>query len=208
MRQDNADLRLTETGYQIGLVDEERYALYRRKKNFIDSERRRLQKNRFLPGDKINRQLTAWGTAPLQHPVSAEELLRRPEVTYRRLLDFEGRQPPQMPPGTFNEVENQVKYSGYIKKHQRAVERAAYHHEKVIPDDFDYDKAIHLSAGTAETVPNTSYTVDRPPVWRITQPISPCYCFISEQPGLIREKRKKRNIKTGILRRARNEQEK
>lgn len=197
LRQDNADLRLTETGYQIGLVDEERYALYRRKKNFIDSERRRLQKNRFLPGDKIDRQLTAWGTAPLQHPVSAEELLRRPEVTYRRLLDFEGRQPPQMPPGTFNEVENQVKYSGYIKKQQRTVERAAYHHEKVIPDDFDYDKAIHLSAEARQKLSRTRpYTVGQAARMEGITPadISMLLLYL-EQPGLIREKRKKEEYK-------------
>ncbi|HHW73734.1 MAG TPA: tRNA uridine-5-carboxymethylaminomethyl(34) synthesis enzyme MnmG [Firmicutes bacterium] len=146
LRQDNADLRLTKTGYRIGLVDEERYRLYRQKKDFIDGERRRLQKTRYLPGGELDRQLTAWGSAPLQHPLSAEELLRRPEIGYRRLLDFEGIRPPRLAPGAIDEVENQVKYSGYIKKQQRAVEREARHHEKKIPPNFDYERALHLSA--------------------------------------------------------------
>lgn len=146
LRQDNADLRLTETGYRIGLVSEERCALYRRKKEFIDSERRRLRERQFLPGREFDRHLVSWGSTPLQHPVSAEELLRRPEISYRRLLDFEKITPPRLPPGTINEVENQVKYSGYIEKQQRALERTARQVEKTIPADFNYDKAVHLSA--------------------------------------------------------------
>ena len=146
LRQDNADLRLTEKGYRIGLVSEERYALYRQKKEFIESELRRLQKIRFQPGEEMDRQLGAWGSAPLQHSLPAEELLRRPEISYRRLLDFEKIALPQLPPGSVEEVENQIKYSGYIEKQQRAVERAARHYEKKIPVDFDYARAAHLSA--------------------------------------------------------------
>ena len=146
LRQDNADLRLTEIGYRIGLVDEERYALYRRKKEYIEGERRRLREKQFQPGGEIDRLLASRGSAPLQHAITAEELLRRPEISYWRLLNFERITPPPLPPGTLNEVENQVKYSGYIEKQQRAVERTARQLEIKIPPDFDYSKAVHLSA--------------------------------------------------------------
>ncbi|HPU01624.1 MAG: tRNA uridine-5-carboxymethylaminomethyl(34) synthesis enzyme MnmG [Firmicutes bacterium] len=145
LRQDNADLRLTEIGRRIGLVDDERYAVYRRKKEFIESERRRLRERLFRP-EEINPLLESLGSAPLQQPISAEELLRRPEISYGRLLEFEGITPPPLPPGTLSEVENQVKYSGYIEKQQRAVERTARQMEMVIPPDFDYSKAVHISA--------------------------------------------------------------
>ncbi len=146
LRQDNADLRLTETGYRVGLVSEERYTLYRRKKDFIDKERQRLQEKRYHPGGAMDRQLESWGSAPLQHPLSAEELLRRPEISYHRLLEIENAALPPLSPGTLSEVENQVKYSGYIEKQQRALERTERHLGKVIPEDFDYDRAAHLSA--------------------------------------------------------------
>lgn len=146
LRQDNADLRLTEKGYRIGLVSKARHALYRKKKEFIEREQLRLRKTRYYPGGGLDRRLADWGSAPLQHPLTAEELLRRPEISYHRLLDYEQTVPSGLPPGTFNEVENQVKYSGYIEKQQRAVERTARHLEKKIPADFDYAGAAHLSA--------------------------------------------------------------
>lgn len=146
LRQDNADLRLTERGRRIGLVSSEREELYRQKKEFIASERRRLQEKRYYPGMEINRLLVSWGSAPLQQPLAAEELLRRPEIRYRRLLELDGATLPALPPGTLNEVENQVKYSGYIEKQKRSVEKTARHYEKRIPPGFDYAGAVHLSA--------------------------------------------------------------
>ena len=189
LRQDNADLRLTEIGYQIGLVDEERYSRYRQKREFIDSELRRLRKVRFLPGSKMDRQLPAWGSAPLQHPLSAEELLRRPEVSYRQLLQFEGRELPRLAPGTKSEVENQVKYSGYIKKQQRAVEKAERHQDKIIPRDFDYEKAVHLSAEArqklAQARPRTLGGAAR--VEGVTPADISMLLLYLERPGLIRK---------------------
>lgn len=146
LRQDNADLRLTGRGRRIGLVSSKRYELYRLKKEFIGKERRRLQERRYYPGAEINGRLAGWGSAPLQQSLTAEELLRRPEIRYHRLLELEGITPPSLPPGTLNEVENQVKYSGYIEKQQRAVEKTARHYEKKIPPGFDYARAVHLSA--------------------------------------------------------------
>ena len=190
LRQDNADLRLTETGYRIGLADEERHHRCRQKKDFIDRERRRLRETRHLPGGALDRQLAAWGSAPLQHPLSAEEVLRRPEVSYRRLLKFEGNQPPPAP-GTMNEVENQVKYSGYIKKQQRAVERAERHQEKPIPEDFDYESAVHLSAEARQKLararPDTVGRAAR--VEGVTPADISMLLLYLERPGLIKKRR-------------------
>ena len=190
LRQDNADLRLTETGYRIGLAGEERYHRYRQKKDFIDRERRRLRETRHLPGGALDRQLAAWGSAPLQHPLSAEEVLRRPEVSYRRLLDLEGKQPRPPVPGTMNEVENQVKYSGYIKKQQRAVERAERHREKPIPEDFDYARAVHLSAEARQKLarvrPDTVGRAAR--VEGVTPADISMLLLYLERPGLIKKR--------------------
>ncbi len=190
LRQDNADLRLTELGCRIGLVDQERRNLYRQKREYIDSERRRLQKSRFLPGGEMERQLAAWGSAPLQHPVTAEELLRRPEIGYRQLLDFAGIEPPPLAPGTISEVENQVKYSGYIQKQQRAVERAARHHEKKIPPGFDYERAVHLSAEARQKLararPDTVGQASR--MEGVTPADISMLLLYLERPGLIAKK--------------------
>ncbi|MEW5784382.1 MAG: tRNA uridine-5-carboxymethylaminomethyl(34) synthesis enzyme MnmG, partial [Bacillota bacterium] len=145
LRQDNADLRLTEQGYALGLVDEERYRAYRRKKEYIEAELIRLEQTRYKPGDALEKQLSAWGSAPLQHPVSAQELIRRPELSYRAFLEWEGRPAPELPPGTENELENRIKYAGYIAKQEQAVERAARLYNRAIPPEFDYSKANNIS---------------------------------------------------------------
>ena len=179
LRQDNADLRLTEIGYRIGLVDEERYALYRRKKEYIEGERRRLREKQFQPGGEIDRLLASRGSAPLQHAITAEELLRRPEISYRRLLNFERITPPPLPPGTLNEVENQVKYSGYIEKQQRAVERTARQLEIKIPPISITARRCTSRRRRARSWPGRGpIPWARPPGWRGSLPqTSPCCCF-------------------------------
>lgn len=190
LRQDNADLRLTAIGCRLGLAGDERRALYLQKKDFIDNERRRLREKRYLPGGRIEKPLARWGSAPLQHPLTAEELLRRPEVSYRRLLDFEGIEPPPLPPGALSEVENQVKYSGYIQKQQRAVERAERHHDKKIPEHFAYEKALHLSAEARQKLararPGTVGQASR--MEGVTPADISMLLLYLKRPGLIREK--------------------
>ena len=85
------------------------------------------------------------GLGPAQHPVTAQELIRRPEISYRSFLEWEGRPLPDLPPGTLNELESRIKYAGYITKQEQAVERTARLHDKKIPPDFDYHKANNLS---------------------------------------------------------------
>jgi tRNA uridine 5-carboxymethylaminomethyl modification enzyme len=146
LRQDNADLRLTETGYQIGLVDGRRYELFQQKKEFLEKELERLKGMNLTPGGAIDRQLALWKSAPLQHPVSAEELIRRPEISYRSFLAWEKKTAPDLPPGTLSELENQIKYAGYIAKQEQEVARSSRLHDKIIPEDFDYALAVNLSA--------------------------------------------------------------
>ncbi len=145
LRQDNADLRLTETGCQLGLVDGRRYDLFKQKKEFIEKELLRLRGVNLTPGGPIDRQLSEWKSSPLQHPVTAEELIRRPEISYRDFLAWEEKAAPELPPGTLNELENQIKYAGYITKQEQEVARSSRLHDKVIPTDFDYTKAVSLS---------------------------------------------------------------
>ncbi len=145
LRQDNADLRLTETGRLLGLVSDEHYGLYRVKAVFIGEELDRLQKIRHNPGSEIESFLAARGSAPLQQPLTALELIRRPEIDYLSYLAWENRKLPELPPGTAKELENQIKYAGYIAKQEQIIAKTARMQERKIPPDFDYSKAKNLS---------------------------------------------------------------
>ncbi len=145
LRQDNADLRLSEKSRDIGLIDEERYRLHLVKKTFIEREMERLKKIRHNPGSAVEDFLKNRGSAAIKQPVSALELIRRPEIDYRSYLAWENREIPELPQGTLTELESQIKYAGYIAKQQQVVEKTARMHDRPIPVDFDYQKATNLS---------------------------------------------------------------
>ncbi len=145
LRQDNADLRLTEKSRLLGLVDEERYQLHLAKKLFIESELERLGKIRHNPGSDIEEFLIENKSSSPKQPLSALELIRRPEISYTAYLRWENRSVPDLPRGTVDELDNQIKYAGYIAKQGIMVEKTARLHDKPIPENFDYRKAKNIS---------------------------------------------------------------
>ncbi|NLW38058.1 MAG: tRNA uridine-5-carboxymethylaminomethyl(34) synthesis enzyme MnmG [Peptococcaceae bacterium] len=150
LRQDNADLRLTEKGYQIGLVTPERYKSFERKKKLIDAEKERLERTVVPVTEEVKRILAEMQTAPIpQQGSSLAGLLRRPEMTYEKILQLPLEHPP-LPEEVREQVEIQVKYEGYIKKQEAQVERFRRLEEKKIPDDLDYNKVRGLSAEARE----------------------------------------------------------
>lgn len=143
LRHDNADARLMETGYKLGLLNKAGYQGFCRKKTLIEKEIERLMKTRVKP-HAVNDNLTALGTSPLTEDASLEQLLKRPEVTY----DFINRTAP--PPDRISaevcrEIEINVKYEGYIKRQIEMAERIKRAEERRIPEDTNYSSINGLS---------------------------------------------------------------
>ena len=138
LRHDNADLRLTELGYEIGLVKEEQYAAYRKKKTAVEKEMQRLKKIRMKPTKEFQAFLATIDSAALKDGILASEILRRPEIRYNDLLAF-------IPAGetlTNREIEQleiQIKYEGYIKKAMEKVDKLKRMESKRIPERIDYE---------------------------------------------------------------------
>jgi tRNA uridine 5-carboxymethylaminomethyl modification enzyme len=152
LREDNADLRLTPLGRELGLVDDERWRLFEAKRRLAEEETARLQSARVHP-DKISEE---WSQrvlgARLTRDFSAFELLRRPEVSYDALLDVVGgadwlTAPPddRVPPQVRVEVEARAKYAGYIERQREEIARQRRNEETKLPDDIDYDQVAGLS---------------------------------------------------------------
>lgn len=137
LRHDNADLRLTELGYEIGLVKEEQYDAYRKKKTAVEKEMQRLKKIRMKPTKEFQAFLATIDSAALKDGILASEILRRPEIRYNDLLAF-------IPAGetlTNREIEQleiQIKYEGYIKKAMEKVDKLKRMEAKRIPERIDY----------------------------------------------------------------------
>ena len=148
LRQDNADLRLTEKGRSLGLVDDKRYELFTEKRSAMERSVEALSKINLSPSDKNNAILTALGTTPLRNGANMLDLLRRKELTYTKLKEAFGLE--NLPGPVEEQVEIFAKYEGYIAKQRQEVERALKLENKRLPEDIDYHQIKELSSEAAE----------------------------------------------------------
>ncbi|MBN8714881.1 MAG: tRNA uridine-5-carboxymethylaminomethyl(34) synthesis enzyme MnmG [Xanthomonadales bacterium] len=149
LREDNADLRLSETGHRLGLVPQPRYDAMRRKRDAVERELARLQALWITPRNALGMALQATHGMPISHDASAADLLRRPELGYAALTATSGFGPPVPAADVAAQVEVQVKYAGYLDRQREEIERQRRHEQTRIPADFDYDQVRGLSAEVA-----------------------------------------------------------
>lgn len=139
LRQDNADLRLTPIGYQVGLITEERYKRFQEKRGQIEEEVQRLERTVVPPNERVNKFLESKNTTLIKTGVKLAELLRRPEITYEDLAEIdEGR--PELSYSVREQVGITVKYEGYIKRQLMQVEQYHRLEGRKLPKDLDYDR--------------------------------------------------------------------
>lgn len=144
LRQDNADLRLTEIGHKIGLISDERYQRFLSKKENIEKEVERLKKTVVKPTEKVNEILRKCGTSELNNGSKMAELIKRPEVSYEILKDIDENRP-ELSYQEKEEVEIQIKYEGYIKLQEEQVEKFKKLEEKILPENIDYETINGIS---------------------------------------------------------------
>ncbi|HEL1968637.1 TPA: tRNA uridine-5-carboxymethylaminomethyl(34) synthesis enzyme MnmG [Streptococcus suis] len=139
LRHDNADMRLTEIGRQVGLVDDERWQVFQIHKNQFDNEMKRLESIKLKPIKETNEKVVAMGFKPLTDALTAKEFMRRPDVTYADAVAFIGPAAEDLDAKTIELIETEVKYEGYIAKALDQVEKMKRMEEKRIPADIDWD---------------------------------------------------------------------
>jgi len=150
LREDNADLRLTEKGRELGLVDDARWQRFERHQEAIEQELQRLRSTIIRPQDLSEAQADQLLGGPLSREQRLDELLKRPAVTYPKLMEIE-----QAGPGLVNEtaaeqVEIQIKYAGYIDRQHTEIERTRRNEETTLPEDLDYSSIRGLSSEVSE----------------------------------------------------------
>ena len=147
LRQDNADQRLTEKGYEVGLISQERYDRLKEKERLIESEIERLKNAYVGTSEKVQELLESYESTPLNSGSSLAELIRRPELSYEAVEDIDVTRP-KLPEDLAEEVIGQVdislKYDGYIQRQKRQVEQFKKMENKKIPKDMDYDAVNSL----------------------------------------------------------------
>ena len=144
LRQDNADLRLTKIGHEVGLISEERYQKFLTKKANIEKEIDRIKNTTIKPTEEVNNVLKKCGTTPIKSGVKLSELLKRTEVSYETIKEIDTERP-TLERGVIKEVQNQIKYEGYIKLQVAQVEKFKKLEKKLLPNDIDYSVLQGLS---------------------------------------------------------------
>ena len=147
LRQDNADLRLTEIGHKIGLISEERYNKFKKKKKQIEKEIKRIKSTNIKPSKRVNEFLVSRGTTELSTGAKLDELLKRTELNYEELKEIDEDRP-KLDRQVKEEVEIMIKYEGYIDMQKKQVESFKKLEKKLLPENIDYNeiKGIRLEA--------------------------------------------------------------
>ena len=143
LRQDNADLRLTKIGYEVGLIDEERYQRLLRKEKMIEEEIERVEHMNVGTSEKVQQVLESFGSTPLNSGTTLAELIRRPELSYDKLADIDEKRP-ELPYDVEEQVNINIKYDGYIRRQMRQVEQFKKLENKKIPENINYDEIQSL----------------------------------------------------------------
>ena len=136
-RQDNADQRLTHIGYRIGLVSQARYEAVEEKYAAVRREIRRLQKNGVAASDALNARLAEYHSSPVKNSICLADLVRRPELSYDAIADFDAGRP-ELSREITQQVEIQIKYEGYLARQLKQVEEFAKAESRLLPNDTDY----------------------------------------------------------------------
>jgi len=150
LREDNADCRLTETGRKLGLVGDQRWESYRRKRDVIERERGRLNELWVTPGNLAGRSLVSTLGVSVSRETRALDLLRRPGMDYPRLMSVNGIGPGESDHQVVEQLENQARYAGYLDRQQQEIDKARRQETEAIPDDFDYTELRGLSSEVRE----------------------------------------------------------
>ncbi|MCZ4285392.1 MULTISPECIES: tRNA uridine-5-carboxymethylaminomethyl(34) synthesis enzyme MnmG [Marinobacter] len=143
LREDNADLRLTETGHKLGLLDDQRWQAFNSKREAIAAERQRLETTRIHPGTSGGDAANSHLRQPMNRDQTLAELLRRPEINYRHIADMAEGQADD--PAVADQVEIEIKYEGYISRQADEIERLRRNENTRLPDDIDFDAIGGLS---------------------------------------------------------------
>jgi tRNA uridine 5-carboxymethylaminomethyl modification enzyme len=138
LRHDNADLRLRNYGYRVGLVDEETYEKFIKKRDDLEREIKRLKTTIIKPSEELNKALTEAKTTPIEEATFLDKILKRPEINYEFIKRFSPSEE-SLTKEIEELVEIQIKYEGYIQKQLEQVERMKQFEEKIIPPDFDFN---------------------------------------------------------------------